>query len=253
MKQSLSVVIITFNEERNIERCIRSVSSIADEVVVLDSISSDRTQSIARELGAKVVEQPFLGHIEQKNRAIEFATKDVVLSLDADEALSDELRMAIEQVLGDCKEDGYKMNRLTNYCGTWVRHGGWYPDTKLRLFKRGNGGWTGTNPHDRYELSPDSSAGHLKGDLLHYSFYTIEDHLKQIEKFTDIAAQAKYEEGVRSNVIKLMIKPIARFIKGYLLKAGFLDGYHGWVIAKNSSYATYLRYSKLLKLQKARS
>ena len=243
------MVIITLNEERNIERCIKSVQGLATEVVVVDSLSTDRTQEIARSLGARVVEQPFLGHIEQKNFAIEQASHTWILSLDADEAVDDQLRSSIQVALTSGKADGYRMNRLTNFCGQWIRHGGWYPDTKLRLFRKGEGAWTGTNPHDRYELKSGLRSEWLKGDLLHYSFYTIEEHLRQIDKFTDIAAEAKWKKGVRSNGLKILVKPVAKFIKCYLLKLGFLDGYFGWVIAKNSAYATYLRYTKLRAIQ----
>ncbi|NQV54117.1 MAG: glycosyltransferase family 2 protein [Flavobacteriales bacterium] len=247
--KDLSVVIITLNEERNIGRCIESVAGLAKEVVVVDSLSTDRTKEIAESLGARVVEQLFLGHIEQKNFAIEQASHEIILSLDADEALGAELKASIEEALNRFEHDGYTMNRLTNFCGKWIRHGGWYPDTKLRLFRKGQGAWTGTNPHDRYEMSLGRKAGKLNGDLLHYSFYSEEEHLAQIQKFSAISSKAKYAEGVRSNRPKILIKTAAKFIKAYVIKLGFLDGYYGWVIAKNSAFATYLRYRKLLELQ----
>ena len=229
--------------------CIESVSGLAKEVVVVDSLSTDRTKAIAEAAGARVVDQPFLGHIEQKNFAIEQASHEVILSLDADEALSTELKSSIEKVLRRFDQDGYTMNRLTNFCGKWIRHGGWYPDTKLRLFRKGQGAWTGTNPHDRYALKSGLKSGKLKGDLLHYSFYSVEEHLVQIEKFSAISSEAKYKEGIRSNWPKILIKTAAKFAKAYVIKLGFLDGYYGWVIAKNSAFATYLRYRKLLDLQ----
>jgi len=246
----ISAVIITLNEERNIGRCITSLQPVADEVVVIDSLSTDQTQAIARELGARVVEQPFLGHIEQKNFAIEQATHDIILSLDADESLSPELTKSILQVKQRFDANGYSMNRLTNYCGQWIKHSGWYPDTKLRLFKKGEGQWTGVNPHDKYELNKGLKEVHLKGDLFHYSFYTIEEHINQVIKFSDISARAKFEKGIRSNWFKIAIKPIARFVKSFILKAGFLDGYYGWIIARKSAWATYLKYTKLLKIQR---
>lgn len=249
MMRSLSVVIITLNEERNIARCIQSVDGLADEVIVVDSLSSDQTQAIARSLGARVVEQPFLGHIEQKNFAIDQAEHDTVLSLDADEALSTELRSSIHTVLSKWEFQGYAMNRLTNYCGTWIRHSGWYPDAKIRLFEKGKGAWTGTNPHDRFELERGASVGRIAGDLLHYSFYTVSEHLSQIEKFSTISANAKWNNGERSGILKLWFKPIAKFLKCYFLKLGILDGLAGWRIARYSAYATYLRYRKLLDLE----
>lgn len=246
----ISAVIITLNEERNIERCIKSVLAVADEILVIDSLSTDKTTAIAESFGVKVIKQSFLGHIEQKNFAKNQAAHVWVLSLDADEALSDQLRDSIleEKTLG--LSGGYSMNRLTNYCGKWIKHSGWYPDVKLRLFRKDDGGWTGVNPHDRYVLSSGSTLKHLPGDLLHYSFYTMEEHRAQIEKFSTISSQAKYAKGIRSNVLKVWVKPAAKFLKSFVLKRGFLDGYYGWIIATYSAYATYLKYSKLLKIQR---
>lgn len=245
----LSAVIITFNEERNIERCIRSVQGIADEVLVVDSLSTDRTVEIAESLGARVIHQKFLGHIQQKNFALAEATFDHCISLDADEALDETLQKSVLAAKSNFECDGYSMNRLTNYCGQWIKHCGWYPDTKLRLVNKKLGAWKGVNPHDRYELQTGSKIQHLKGDLLHYSFYTIDEHKRQIEKFTDISAKAKFEAGIRSSWTKVIVKSIAKFIKSYILKRGFLDGYYGWVICTQSTRATYLKYYKLLKLQ----
>jgi glycosyltransferase involved in cell wall biosynthesis len=245
----LSAVIITFNEERNIERCIRSVQGIVDEVLVVDSLSTDRTVEIAESLGARVIHQKFLGHIQQKNFALAEATFDHCISLDADEALDETLQKSVLDAKSNFDCDGYSMNRLTNYCGQWINHCGWYPDIKLRLVNKKLGAWKGVNPHDRYELQTGSKIQHLKGDLLHYSFYTIDEHKRQIEKFTDISAKAKFEAGIRSSWPKVIVKSIAKFIKSYILKRGFLDGYYGWVICTQSTRATYLKYYKLLKLQ----
>jgi len=248
----ISVVIITLNEERNIGRCIQSVIDIADEVLVIDSLSADNTKQISESLGARVIEQSFLGHIEQKNFAKSQAAHDWVLSLDADEALSEQLKLSIKEQKASGLKGGYTMNRLTNYCGKWIKHSGWYPDVKLRLFRKDDGAWTGVNPHDRYELASKAKATHLKGDLLHYSFYSMEEHRAQIEKFSDISSQAKFNKGIRSNWAKVMVKTVAKFFKSYILKRGFLDGYYGWVIAAYSAYATYLKYSKLLQIQRTK-
>lgn len=246
----LSAVILTLNEERNIERCLKSLDGIADELLVVDSFSTDRTCEIARTLGARVIQQTFLGYIEQKNFALGQATYPYVISLDADEALSDELRQSVLAAKSNLDCDGYYVNRLTNYCGQWIRHCGWHPDWKMRLFDKRKGKWTGTNPHDRYELEPISKTKKLDGNLLHYSYYTVAEHLRQIERFTDIAAQAKLAEGKRSSVFKLIYKPTAKFLKSYFIKLGFLDGQKGWLICLYSSYATYLRYRKMLTLQR---
>jgi glycosyltransferase involved in cell wall biosynthesis len=146
----LSVVIITRNEEANIGRCLNSVKEIADEIVILDSFSTDRTCAIAEEMGARVFQQEFAGHIQQKNEALKFARFPHILSLDADEVPDEELKKEIQNVKANFSFDGYSFNRLTNYGGQWIRHGGWYPDKKLRLWDSRKGHWGGTNPHDRF-------------------------------------------------------------------------------------------------------
>jgi glycosyltransferase involved in cell wall biosynthesis len=256
--QKLSVVIITFNEEHNIGRCIDSVAGIADEVLVVDSGSTDTTKAICESKGARVIEHPFKGHIEQKNYAASQAANEWVLSLDADEALSEELRNSILGLLNDeAGLDqwggvlGYSMNRLTNYCGHWVRHCGWYPDTKLRLFSRSRGAWGGTNPHDKYELTDKHAyAGFLKGDILHYSYYTVDEHYKQMKYFADIAAKANINKGKKANSSNLIINPVAKFIRHYIIKLGFLDGETGYTISRISAWGTYLKYYKMLEMQR---
>lgn len=242
----LSVVIIAFNEEKNIERCLLSVKDVADEIVVLDSGSTDATPEICARHGVKLYHHAFDGHIQQKNRAITYASHPHILSLDADEALDETLKQSILEAKKDFSKQGYYMNRLTNYCGHWVKHCGWYPDAKLRLWDSRKGHWTGVNPHDKYELfDGDSQAGHLKGDILHYSYYTQEDHYRQVEYFTTISAKAYFEKGQKAPAYKLMVNPIAKFVDHYLLKLGFLDGRAGYQISRISAYATYLKYKKL--------
>ncbi|MCC7500948.1 MAG: glycosyltransferase family 2 protein [Flavobacteriales bacterium] len=248
----LSAVIITFNEERNLRRCLASLKGVADDIVILDSFSTDRTEAIAREHDARFVQHAFDGHIEQKNRAITHALHPFVLSLDADEALDDNLRKAVLQAKSG-QAAGYTMNRLTNYCGSWIRHGGWYPDVKLRLWDSRSGRWTGVNPHDRYELNAGARIEHLQGDLLHYSYYTLADHIRQVNYFTDIMAKANLERGKRSNMLRILFSPLVKFIGDYVFRLGFLDGYHGFVIAMVSAHATFLKYAKLRDLQRDRS
>jgi glycosyltransferase involved in cell wall biosynthesis len=246
---NLSVVIITFNEEKNIERCLKSIVKVADEIVVLDSFSTDATQAICEKYGVKFYQHKFDGHIQQKNRAITFASFPHVLSLDADEALDETLVHSIIEVKKNFLKDAYYMNRLTNYCGHWVKHCGWYPDSKLRLWDSRKGEWTGINPHDKYELfEGDKNTGYLKGDILHYSYYSLEDHYKQVEYFTDIASKAYYEKGKKAPLFKLIVNPVAKFMDHYLLHLGFLDGKAGYLISKISAYATYLKYKKLKAL-----
>ncbi len=250
----LSAAIITFNEEKNIQRCIESLLSIADEILIIDSFSTDKTKEIALQYTqVRFIENPFEGHIQQKNFALKNAKNDWVLSLDADEALTPELTQSISKAFQSPTADGYKFNRLTYYCGHWVKHCGWYPDTKVRLVRKENAQWRGENPHDRLEVLNGTNIAHLQGDLLHYSYYSAEQHYKQIEYFGDIAAKAAFTNGKRSNWFIIYSKSGFQFIKSYFLKLGILDGKTGWLISKRSAYATYRKYVKLLNLQRGNS
>jgi glycosyltransferase involved in cell wall biosynthesis len=252
MQIQLSVVIITFNEEKNIARCLDSVASIADDVVVVDSFSTDKTKMICAEKGARFVEHKFDGHIEQKNWALSQAKYQYVLSLDADEALTHEIISAITEIKQDWRFDGYSFNRLTNFCGTWIKHCGWYPDKKLRLWDKSKGKWGGMNPHDKIIMQRGAIVSHINHDILHYSFYTVDEHLKQIDYFTDISAKAAFIKGKKSDPFKIFYKSTFKFIRDYILKLGFMDGYHGFVVCRNSAYAKKLKYSKLMELNKTR-
>jgi glycosyltransferase involved in cell wall biosynthesis len=247
----LSAAIITFNEEKNIGRCLDSLHVVVDEIVVVDSFSSDGTRAICEQHGARFIQHTFEGHIQQKNFAIDQTTGDWVLSLDADEVLSEQLIKSIKEIKMHPKLNGYAMNRLTNYCGNWVKHCGWYPDTKVRLVKKGTARWTGVNPHDRLDMMHGEKHGHLSGDLLHYSYYSIDDHLKQIEYFGKIASQELYKQGKRAGWIVIIGKVMAQFIKSYFIKLGFLDGATGFTISRLSAYATYRKYYKLMKLNRS--
>lgn len=252
MEVQLSVVIITFNEERNIERCLKSVLSFADDIVVVDSFSKDQTKNICERYGVRFIEHAFEGHIQQKNWAITQAKFPYILSLDADEAVDDELKEELLRVKKNWSAEGYSLNRLTNYCGKWVWHCGWYPDTKLRLFDSRRGAWGGDNPHDKYELiNPKDRLEHLKGNLLHYSYYTREDHYKQVEYFTSILAKSQFERGKKAPIIVLILSPVVKFIKDYFIKLGFLDGKVGFTICRISAFATFTKYRKLRALHKA--
>jgi len=245
----LSVVIITFNEERNIKRCLDSINDIADEIIIVDSFSTDRTEQICNDYNLRFIQHPFEGHIQQKNYALDLATHDLVLSLDADEALSVELKNRIIAVKKNTEYDGYTMNRMTNYCGKWIRHGTWYPDTKLRLAKKKAVHWGGENPHDKLIINNDK-VQHLKGDILHYSYYSIEGHLQQQQKFSSIAAKAMFQRGKKAPFYKLFLNPLASWVKDILFRFGFLDGKSGFIIAKISANSVYWKYRKLRDLWK---
>ncbi len=245
MKVSLSVVIITFNEEKNIARCLESVKNVADEIVVVDSFSTDKTQEICSKFNVKFVQHKFEGYIQQKSWAIKQVNSKYVLSLDADEVLSAKLEKSILEVKNNWNFDGYYFNRLTNYCGKWIKHCGWYPDKKLRLFVHSKGSWSGVNPHDRFVMHEGTTTSYLKGDLLHYSYCSILQHVEQSNKFSEIAAKADFNNGRKVSFMGLIIKPCWKFIRDYFLKAGFLDGYYGFVICKISAKAVFIKYLKI--------
>ena len=246
----LSVVIITYNEERNIERCLASVGGIADEIIVVDSGSLDMTQSICQIYGANFSFHAFEGHIEQKNYALTLAKNDFVLSLDADEALSEELKDSILEVKKSGDFDGFTMNRLNNYCGSWIKHSDWYPDIKLRLFNKERGQWGGLNPHDKFFLQDNSITKHLEGDLLHYSYYTVEEHHNRTVKYAEIAAQALFSLHKKVSFFRPYLSALAKFLRVYILKLGFLDGVNGLIISAITAWGTYLKYKKLCNLNK---
>jgi len=247
---SLSVVIITFNEEKNIKRCINSVAAVADEIIVMDSFSTDRTGEIVEEIGGRFYQQAFEGYGDQKNTAATYAGSDAILFLDADEFLSPELIAAIgEQKAKGFPFDGYTMNRLNNYCGKWIRHGSWYPDKKLRLVGREKGAWNLDLVHESLEMKEGSSIHHLSGDLLHYTYSNFDEHVEKNIKYSWLSAQLLYNRGKRVKAYKAFVNPFWAFFTSYFLCAGFLDGFYGFVIAVNIAHLTFLKYTKLYQLQ----
>jgi glycosyltransferase involved in cell wall biosynthesis len=247
---SLSVVIITFNEEKCLEHCLRSVKPLADEIIILDSGSTDRTLDIGRAFGAKIYYQKFKGYIEQKNDALRLATNNLILSLDGDECLDPSLAMSILKVKYQQSARAYAMNRSTNFCGRFLRHGLWYPDRKIRLFDRRIGKWGGRNPHDRIIVNKGTIVQQLPGDILHYSFDSLEDLMERNNRISMIAARSLHDDGVRSSWYKLLIHPAWAFIKGYFFKRGFLDGFEGLSFAVNSAFQVFLKYARLYRLEK---
>jgi glycosyltransferase involved in cell wall biosynthesis len=253
--KALSVVIITYNEEKNIGRCIDSVRGIADEVVILDSYSTDGTVAIAQAKGALVHRQTFYGYISQKNKAIQLAEHDFVLLLDADEAVSEPLAVSIQAAKQQGDGRAYSMNRCNWYMGRFIRHGLWYPDRKLRLFDRRVGYCGGFNPHDRIELREPIPVRHLKGDLLHYTYHTAEEYWQRNEEVSQTAARSLFENGKGAQWYKMLLNPAWAFVNGYLLRLGFLDGGRGWTIAVNTTRQCYRKYELLHQLyrQQARA
>ena len=243
----LSAVIIAFNEEQNIGRCLDSLVGVADEIVVVDSGSTDATLSLCSERGVQVIFHAFEGHVEQKNWAWKQTRGSWILSLDADESLSEKLKESLLawKAIAQPDHSAFAVNRLTSYCGQWVRHSGWYPDRKLRLWKRHEAVWSGENPHDRLMLLQSGKEGHLKGDLLHHSYHTPEDHYRQIAYFSDIAAHSYTGGGWVSWLGIRLVKSGFQWVKTGIIKGGWRDGRTGWTIAAMSALATWEKYRKV--------
>jgi glycosyltransferase involved in cell wall biosynthesis len=242
--EQISVVIITFNEQENLPACLQAAQQIADEIIIIDSFSTDRTPEICHQFGANYVAHVWEGYSASKNYGNSLARFQWILSLDADEVLSDELIQQIKSFKSHPSGDAYSMNRLTNYLGKWIRHGGWYPDVKVRLWRKDQAFWLG-DVHEQLILNDDLHVHHLKGDLLHYSIPSLSVHRKQIHKYSDIWAESSFRSGKMSSVLSLIFKPLARFLSTYLIKLGVLDGKEGFLIAVMSAYSVFLRHSKL--------
>ncbi len=250
-RPTLAVCVVTLDEEDRIADCLDSVAW-ADEILVVDSGSADRTAAIARERGARVIVRDWPGYAAQKNFAQQQVATDWVLSIDADERVTAELAEQIRGLLAAAPEGlaGASVPRRTWYLGRWIRHGGWYPDRKVRLVRRGRGRWEGEDVHEK--LVADGAIRALGGDLLHYTYRDIADHLRTIDRFTTAAARGMAARGSRGAGFGMFANPPLKFLKMYLLKAGFLDGLPGFVVAVLGSYYVFLKYAKLWELQRAR-
>ncbi len=244
MSEPVTLCVITLNEEDRLADCLES-AAFTDHTVLVDSDSTDRTREIAREHGAEVVVKQFDGRlVEQKDHAVSLAKTDWVLCLDADERLSPELVSSVREALADPGDAvAFSMNRMTFYLGRFIRHGGWYPDRKVRLFRREKAKWGGVNPHDHVQVE-SGVVRHLEGDILHYSYRSVSDHLRQIDRFTSVAAREWQARGRSFSSFKLVFNPVGKFLRMYLLKAGFLDGAAGFAVAVLGSYYVFLKYLK---------
>jgi glycosyltransferase involved in cell wall biosynthesis len=252
----LSVVIIAQNESAHIQECLES-AAFAAEKIVLDGGSEDDTVALAESCGARVETQPFAGWIAQKNAALALASHDWVLSLDADERVSPELAVEIQALftaedgnIGENAPDfaGYDMPRRAFHLGKWIRGGGWYPDRKLRLFRRSKGQWGGRDPHDKLML--EGRPGRLQHDLLHYPYRDLAHHLQKMDRYTDTAAARLYEDGRPGASWRRFVQPPLGFLKAYLLQGGFRDGAVGFRLARLHARYEWLRYSKLHALER---
>jgi len=239
----ISAAIICGDEEANIAECLESVKW-CDEIVVVDSMSGDRTPEIARKYTPKVIQRPWPGYIAQKNFALEQATGDWVFSIDADERCTPELRAALEGTVASADGiDGFRVRRHVFYLGRWINHGGWYPDWKVRIVRRGRARWTGVDPHDK--LVADGPTRDLDADLVHYTYRDFSHQLRTIDRFSDVVVTEWIKEGRRPSLLKLLFHPPLKFLECYVWKLGFLDGWAGFVIAKASAFYVFTKHAKL--------
>ncbi len=251
----ISATIIALNEERNLPRALESLDCV-DEVVVVDSGSTDGTMEIARRYGARVFSHPWPGYAAQKNYAAEQATHDWILSLDADEALSEALSAEIKKIKGSgaggrgpgdgdqgsAMPSGYRFPRLTQYLGRWILHGGWYPDYKLRLYNRSRGRWVGDYVHESVRVEGPMVT--LKAPLHHFTCSSLSEHVRTMDRYTTMAAKELRAGGYRAGLLRLWLAPPGAFFRTYLLEQGFRDGYHGFLIAAMAAWYVFLKYAK---------
>jgi glycosyltransferase involved in cell wall biosynthesis len=253
----ISATIVAFNEERNIARAIRSLrlgEGCVDEIVVVDSGSSDGTREIAASLGARVVEETWRGYATQKNFAAASALNDWILSIDADEELTPELAAEISALKNQpVRFDAWTMPRLARYLGRWIRHSGWYPDRKVRLYHRERANWQGEYVHESVQTS--GRIGELKSDLLHFTCDSLGQHLRTLDRYTSLAAQGLVAGGKPIPLRRLVVDPPWTFVRSYVVQRGFLDGVQGFLIACMAGFYTFLKYAKAreLSMGKARA
>lgn len=244
-KLPISLVVITFNEHKNIERCLTSVP-FAKETLVVDSFSTDGTSEIAERLGAKVIQQKWLGFGAQKDFAVQSASYDWILSLDADEALSPEAAVEIQQIFFELDPRvGYRSPRMSYHLGRWIRHGGWYPDWQLRLFHRRHSKWKQVPIHELVE-SPQRKD--LKQPILHFVFESLADQVNTNNRYSSLQAQDHVDSGKKFSWFKFLTKPWVKFLECYFLKQGFRDGFAGFVIAVGAGYSVFIRWVKIWEL-----
>jgi len=245
----LSVIIITYNEEENIKDCLESVNW-ADEIVVIDSFSSDRTVEIARQFTPKVFQSEWTNFSQQKSSALERASSEWVLWIDADERATPELKGEILAILNSRvpEFDGYYISRRNHYFGKWIRNCGWYPDYQLRLFRRTKGRFNERIVHE--SVIVDGKKGYLRSSLNHYSYKNFSDHLDRIDRFSSLAAEQMLKDGKRARVSDLLFRPLVRFVRMYLIRMGYLDGVYGLIVSLLGSFYVFAKYLKLWELSR---
>jgi glycosyltransferase involved in cell wall biosynthesis len=247
MKLPISLVVITFNEERNLARCLESVA-FAQEILVVDSFSTDQTLQIAAQYGAKTLQQKWLGFGGQKNFANKNTQHDWILSLDADEALSPELAQEIKNKFANLKpECAYSFPRKSFFLGRWIMHGGWYPDRQIRLFNKKHSQWLESAIHEKIN---NPNVIEFSKPLLHYVFKNVSHQVMTNDKYSSLQAQQLAGSGKTTGLFKIILKPIGKFVECYFLKLGFLDGMPGFIIAISAGYSMFLKWVKVWEIKK---
>lgn len=246
--QNISAVVITLNEEKNIERCIASLKSVADEILVLDSFSTDSTVAIAEKNGAKVLQSEWKGYAASKNYANTLAKHDWILSIDADEALDDKMQQHLLSLKHQGLNGVYDFNRLTNYCGKWIKNSGWYPDWKIRLFDKNLVEWTGEYVHETLDIPENQTVTKISGHLLHYSYYDFKEHQERADKYSVLTAKKMHAKGKKASFIKPYLSAFGRWFAMFIIKGGWKDGFMGWKIASISAKSNILKYKELRRL-----
>ena len=251
MMEKISVCIICFNEEDNIRRCLESVKWVKDkggEIVIVDSFSTDKTLELFREYTDKIFQNKWPGFANQKNHALALAQNEWILSVDADEVISEKLR---DEIISKWEEGSYEnadaflMKRHTFYLGRWINHGGWYPDYKIRLFRKIKAKWDGFNLHERIIMENESNIVKLNNDIIHYTYKNISHQIKTIDHFSDISSEMLTSKGKTSCLCNLLLRPPVKFIETYFIKLGFLDGRPGLIISVASAFYVFIKYAKM--------
>lgn len=248
MNHKLTATIITLNEERNIGRCIDSLLKISDEIIVLDSFSTDKTEEICIAKGVRFEKREWKGYSNAKNYLNSLATHEYIFSIDADEAPDKKLQDSILQEKYNGFKNIYSVNRLTNYCGRWIKHSGWYPDLKIRIFPKSKSKWEGEFVHEELVVEDNPQSTFLEGHLLHYSYYNYKEHRERADKYSKLTAQKLFAKGKKASIIKPFISGLGRFISMYFIKKGFLDGKMGFKIALISAKSNIFKYKELRRL-----
>jgi (heptosyl)LPS beta-1,4-glucosyltransferase len=246
--EKLSVVIITFNEERNIARAINSVKDFADEIIVVDSFSTDKTQPICEKLNVSFYQRKWTGYSDQKNYANSLAKNNYIFSLDADEEIDETLKKDIIKHKNKGFNGVYIVNRLVNYCGKWIKHSSWYPDKKIRIFPKSIANWEGEFVHETLQLTNNIKQTELKGHLNHYTYYNFKEHRERADKYSYLTAKKMHKQDKKAGVLKPYVSAFARFFSMYFIKLGFLDGYMGFKIAQISAQSNIVKYKELRRL-----